>query len=730
MLTRPQLNLLRWLAGFPESMESAWDVPRELSLPGLADAMGVVRSGLNAPLKVLEAEGFVTKRMAHVVGGGTRRRHVHHITQAGRAWLVEHEQSPNSTGESTKPSIHTNHPVPEPTRSLIGRDKALAEALNLLSAHRVLHIQGMSGIGKTAFGRAIASNFREARWATADAFSDAESLAAAWCPEQDSWPSNTASMVEFLVLHAGENLLMLDDLHSVPPRHIASVEALLHGLSSAGMNLVTLAKPPIDFDAGWPLIQLDALDPSEAMDLLPEHIDEPQRLAIAKALGGHPMALHLHQEGSALPEAGEGVQSYISTTVLSGLDEPHRRGLDAMVLFPRPLSIHHVPHGDVVGGLDDHALLRWDRKEGRVEVQHVVRNVRRAMLSGAELDTLHLEAAAHWSAQGTTDEHQVLWLYHELAAGGRPEGLEERVEAVLPTQHRTLAVVLEGATASHGQDETLHFLAGKVALHRMELDRVRHHMDQLSQGDRHRRLAHSLALAEGNIDEATSLLDSHSTLSSPVEAAKLLLSSAVQSVEDRVFDEPVPVQTGTVTAMLERIVLPKEPAIRTPLMVSMALIRHALALSQQRLDTAVSVRESLAALTHDADPLLQAMLLREDLQTHQSDDEGLVERIESVAAVQSTPFHGTMIRMAGVEHLVNQGHHQPALNLFARLSKPRSGAHRGQAWYRYSARWWYVRGHLFSEERRASLREASVWFRRAGCHQAAESVIARLHRVL
>jgi len=91
MLTRAQRNLLRHLASYPDALVEAWDVPRDLSLPGLSDAMGVVRSGLNAPLKVLESAGFVTKRMAHVIGGGSRRRHVHHITTAGRAWLEDNE---------------------------------------------------------------------------------------------------------------------------------------------------------------------------------------------------------------------------------------------------------------------------------------------------------------------------------------------------------------------------------------------------------------------------------------------------------------------------------------------------------------------------------------------------------------------------------------------------------------------------------------------------------------
>ena len=106
MLTRAQRNLLRHLASYPDALVEAWDVPRDLSLPGLSDAMGVVRSGLNAPLKALESAGFVTKRMAHVIGGGSRRRHVHHITAAGRAWLEDNE---GGTAAPHQPGLSRGH---------------------------------------------------------------------------------------------------------------------------------------------------------------------------------------------------------------------------------------------------------------------------------------------------------------------------------------------------------------------------------------------------------------------------------------------------------------------------------------------------------------------------------------------------------------------------------------------------------------------------------------------
>ena len=84
MLSETQRRLLLRLTEFGPDVESAWDVPRDLSLPGLAEHLGLVRSAIHTPLKELEASDLISTRMAHVIGGGSRRRTVVHITELGR----------------------------------------------------------------------------------------------------------------------------------------------------------------------------------------------------------------------------------------------------------------------------------------------------------------------------------------------------------------------------------------------------------------------------------------------------------------------------------------------------------------------------------------------------------------------------------------------------------------------------------------------------------------------
>ena len=54
MLSPAMLRILRWLDEHPSTLEGAWDVPRSLSLEGIADGIGVVRSALFQPMSVLE----------------------------------------------------------------------------------------------------------------------------------------------------------------------------------------------------------------------------------------------------------------------------------------------------------------------------------------------------------------------------------------------------------------------------------------------------------------------------------------------------------------------------------------------------------------------------------------------------------------------------------------------------------------------------------------------------
>ena len=83
MVTEAQARILRHLAEFPVSLER-FGMFHGFSLLGIAEKLGLVRSALNPPLNNLHSEGYISIRMAHVIGSGSRRRNVHHLTQRKR----------------------------------------------------------------------------------------------------------------------------------------------------------------------------------------------------------------------------------------------------------------------------------------------------------------------------------------------------------------------------------------------------------------------------------------------------------------------------------------------------------------------------------------------------------------------------------------------------------------------------------------------------------------------
>ena len=83
--------------------------------------------------------------------------------------------------------------------------------------------------------------------------------------------------------------------------------------------------------------------------------------------------------------------------MLDGLDEGALEALDGMVLFPRPLPAAMVPGASSIDELDERALLRWTEEDVSLEIQHLIRNVRRTMLDENRLTKLHQAAAEHWA---------------------------------------------------------------------------------------------------------------------------------------------------------------------------------------------------------------------------------------------------------------------------------------------------------------------------------------------
>ena len=214
MPSQPEYRILAWLHQYPPSMENSWDVIRELSLPGIAEGLGVGRSALNKPLNSLERSNLISKRAAHVIGGGSRKRHVFHITEQGRA-EVEQEGLKNTPIQLSK--IIGEMP---PQSTVFGREKESAEFKNNLAKSSV-SVVGMPGIGKTTLvAKCLADMGKRCtiRWANASKYSDIYSLCEAWQIGKNI-PQDEDSIVELITQNFANDYLVIDDYNLIVNRH-------------------------------------------------------------------------------------------------------------------------------------------------------------------------------------------------------------------------------------------------------------------------------------------------------------------------------------------------------------------------------------------------------------------------------------------------------------------------------------------------------------------------------
>ena len=351
MVTGPEARILARLATFSTSLESAWDVPREICLPGLSEYLGVVRSALHAPLNELVHKGLVIERKAHVIGGGSRRRKVYHITDLGRTECKDVElPAQKKVGELLgKP----------PTQTVLrGRDELILQLKNM----KKMIMTGLPGIGKTSLLRNLADELvkdgKIVRFATMESFKDIVGIIEEWGYDYIS---------ENAVLSSSKSeVLIIDELQEVSQRHLGRLEMF----ASKAEHLIMASRAPLPIADGFEIIEIPPLDVSDAIELLPQHIED--RKLVAERLGGHPLALQMYDEDSQLPEAGSDLQHWVEEVVLSNLGD-EIRALDELSLIPVPIPGELLQHEQYLFDLDDHALLRW--QSSGVELHHLVRNL-------------------------------------------------------------------------------------------------------------------------------------------------------------------------------------------------------------------------------------------------------------------------------------------------------------------------------------------------------------------
>jgi len=734
-LSMPQERLLRWLGNYSASLEKAWDVTREISLPGISESLGVVRSALNVPLTQLEKQDLVFKRMAHVIGGGSRRRNVYHLTEEGRKLL---STLGDDTSKPRKSSSEGRMFGDAPTLGTVyGRSSLIDTVFDEIHQQHCLFISGLPGIGKTTVGLAAAgnlvSNGLNVRWCTANEYSDFETLCHSMSILSEL-PSDANALAEHLAHECKDEVLVFDDVHMISSRHLGTFIAICQHMEGLqGPKMMFIGRETLPGFEAMNRVSIPPLEAKEAAKLLGKTLPRKESLHIAERLGGHPLALQLYQQDTTLPEENADIQSYVEDVVLSTLDAPTRSGMDHLVLLPQPVEAKKAYDDEVVGTLDDYAFLRWTSNMEKMEIQHLVRNVRRTSMSSAEKQELHRLAVKHWESCAETVDDYVVLLFHRICA--QSEELDAHCttayDRLSPSRSSALSVLLEQAIEASNAPSHLHYLAAKIALDRCEPKHAHRHLTKIEDEGSSNQISIGLAYLEGRLQDAEKSIEKGFELGNQHQKNQLALSAASRRLDDRISTTLSKDAAKDIKRYLSHIVLPEDAEQRAVTVVALTMVQHAIALAERDFSKADTLRANLSSISSLKSGIIMGLEAKSTLIQMQENPTGLPNVIESTLQaidVQPSPTHQDALRLSLVEALLELDV-DLAQKHFKNVTKPNSSPG-SMMLHRLHARWWFCKSHLHPSLKKVALKEAITQHRAAGCPRAANHLEALLHSLL
>ena len=718
VIPEAQRRILARLAQFGDEMQEAWDVPRELSLPGLAESLGVVRSALHIPLSSMEEEGLITTRTAHVIGGGSRRRTVVHITETGRQALSDNvPKSATRRGRS-------HGPLPDKS-VLHGRDEASEDLAAMLTGGTSVLLSGLPGVGKSSLAREVTEHIINSgwtvRWASCSIDTDASAIGEMWLGESLSDTSSIAASAA-----SQRTLLVIDEAQELHSRHSVGVAQLIEHVISRDSTILVVVRSPSPFGVpeGLSEIILDGLEPQHAISILPSDLDEKEALTVAEKLAGHPLALHLWSPGETLPERVEAVQEFVESTVMRRLSEGGMSTLDELCLSPTPLEIEELFDESGTLELDEAAILRW---MGTItEPHHLIRNVRRGSWPPDEVKSMHSKAAGLWATRDGARARRIQG--HHMINEGEMDAdwMSENIGDIADQDSAAAAVVLEQAVEI-SDSEPVREAAADLALDRGEVSIAENHISELRPGASSKMRSARVARMRGDTETALELESSAMSEMAPDERAKATISKLVRLHDDRLPGRVPESLSSELILLADSIDLSGLPeSQRAAGNLSIELVRHSIALDSGDLAEAARARTLIESSIGEDDNAIALLDLRSSLSSlteGSTSPEAInaarkaIESCEGIYRIRL--IHVTLESMDKYPDWLVEAH-SSIIEFRLRDDLPMQR--------RLCAQRWYWRGVLEPSNRLSHWNEAVSRFRMAECSSAANQLISKIAR--
>ena len=615
-------RLLKLVCEQSESLASAWDVPRIASLPGLSERLGVVRSALHGHIKILQKDGFIITRQAHVVGGGSRKRTVIHPTTEGRrkaSSLIDEENEPIGRLIGNPPQLV----------EIVGRGEIKSSILNKINHGESLLLTGLPGIGKTALVRSLADAMitqgKTVRWLTFDLDSDVSFVGRTLIG--DASPSSSEAIVGML---SPQDIVILDEIQEVHQRHLPRVIELCSSLLERG-NSILISRAPVPPGLNLESIRIEGLSPDSARLILGDRVDNEMGLKIASSLGGHPLVLGLWSPDDPLPTASDAVISFVQETVLDHLDSEEIKTFDELAISPIPLGIDEISNSERIGDLDDRALIRWH--SSKMEGQHLIENVRKESFSKTDKKHLHSNMANWWSSRKGARARRIE-LHHRIGAEDSeiPSLLLSSLDSIYEEIPAAATVLVEEALQQHPENSSLRSAAVRIALDRAELDIALEHLSELENSPEKRLFNSQLLRIKGNLQEADE--QEILALSEMDDEGRLRygLSCIVRKIDDHL---PGIWNKNEANLLIEELVqferkLPTDHELTPPARIACAISRFRVHLACNEIIEATKIFDRLVSISGPRDPIVRRLRLRLDcFDADESEIMLLAARIES-----------------------------------------------------------------------------------------------------